>query len=149
MGSNMVATYFTNWWSVSDASYVIENTGASNPSNTDIIDLTIAAYRPVTDITQTLSMTSRLEGTCKSFTDSSGNPVTVSLATVPDIGSQNLYLRSTTQVSGAGPSLTQLLLAQVGNYLIGVDTGTATSADISQATLDSMATWLTGLARSA
>ena len=52
------------------------------------------------------------------------------------------------QVSGAGPSLTQLLLAQVGNYLIGVDTGTATSAPISQATLDSMATWLASLARS-
>jgi hypothetical protein len=149
MGSAMVATYFTDWWSVSYASYTIQNTAGSNASNAAIMDLTIAAYRPASDIAQTLSMASSLEGGCKSFTDSSGNPVTVSLATVPGIGSQNLYLRSTTQVSGAGPSVTQLLLAPVGNFLIGVDTGTATSAPISQATIDSMGTWLAGLARSA
>jgi hypothetical protein len=145
----MVADYFTNWWMVSYASYTIENTGASNPSNTYIMDLTIAAYRPASDAAQTLSMASSLAASCKSFTDSSGNPVTVSAATVPGIGSQNLYLQSSTNVSGAGTDRTQLLLAQVGSYVIGVDTSLATSAAISQATLDSMGTWLAGLARSA
>jgi hypothetical protein len=149
VSSGMTASYFTNWWSVSYAGYVIENTGASNPSNTDIMTLTIAAYRPLSDAAQTLSMASSLAGTCKSFKDSSGNPVTVSSATVSGIGSQNLYLRSTTNVAGAGISFTQLLLAQVGSYLIGVDTGTADSAAISQATIDSMGTWLVSLANSA
>lgn len=144
----MTASYFTNWWSVSDAGYTIENTGASNPSNADIMNLTIAAYRPAGDAAQTLSMASSVASTCKSFKDSSGNPVTVSSATVPGIGSQDLYLQSTTNVSGE-TGLTQLLLAQVGSYLIGVDTSTGTSADISQATVDSMGTWLAGLARSA
>jgi hypothetical protein len=66
---------------------------------------------------------------------------------VPQISSQSLYLSSTVQTSNAGPIVTQVLLARVGSYVIGLNTSTGTSAPISQSTVVQFGSWLAGLVR--
>lgn len=141
------ALYFTNWWSVSNATLSIQGTQASDALNQSIIDLTIAAYQPAIDAGKTLSMAAHVAASCASFTDSNGGKVTVKSAPGPHIGSQSLYIQATEQTD-SGPIVAQVLLAQVGSYVIGVDTNNATSADISQATVESVGSWLAGLVHS-
>jgi hypothetical protein len=133
------ALYFTDWWSVSYAYLTVQET--QTPTN--LANLVVAAYQPASDAVQTLSMATSLAGTCKSFTDSSGNSVTVSAQAVPGIGSQSLYLTSTGQTS-AGTIVGQVLLAQTGRYVIGVDTDTGTSGPISEGTIEQLGSWLAG-----
>jgi hypothetical protein len=135
------ATYFTNWWSVSYASLAVAEPGIANEP---IMTLTVAAYQPANDAARTVQLATSLAPTCKSFTDAAGNPVAVSAQTVPGIGSENLYLNSTGQTS-AGPLVGQVLLAQTGSYVIGVDTDTGSSGPVSQATVEQFGTWLVNL----
>lgn len=146
MNSSVSVLYFTNWWSVSDASLSIQ--GPQSPGNIDepIMDLTAAAFRPAGNTAKTLSMAARLAVTCRSFNDH-GSQVTVSSAPVPHLGSQGLYIKSTEQ-SSDGPIVAQVVLAQVGSYVVGANTNNATSADISQTTLESMVSWLVTLLQS-
>jgi hypothetical protein len=144
VNASATALYFTNWWSVSSASLSIQGAGAASGS---IMSVTIAAYQPSADAGKTLSMAAHVAASCPSFTDKTNEKVTVSSGPGPQIGSQSLYIRATEQTSD-GPIVAQVLLAQVGSYVVGVDTDNATSDDISQATLDSVGSWLAGLVHS-
>jgi len=144
MSFSASAAYFTNWWAVSNATLTVQQ--AQNPGN--IVDLTIAAYQPASDAAQTLSYASGLAGSCKSFTDSSGNSVTVAAQPVPGVGSQSLYLTSTGHTD-AGTMVAQVLLAVTGRYVIVVNTDTGTSGPISPATVQQFGSWLAALAKSA
>lgn len=143
------ATYFTNWWAVSTASLKIADNQAAS-LNLSVTGLTIAAYQPAGNAAKTLSMAAHLAGTCASFTDTDGSRVTVSSAPVPGIGSQALYLKSVEQPeqgSGGGVITAQVLLAQVGRYVIAVDNNNSGGALISQPTAESMAARLSRLVR--
>lgn len=144
MSFSASADYFTNWWAVSNATLTVQQT--QNPGN--IVDLTIAAYQPASDAAQTVSYATNLAGSCRSFTDSSGNSVTVAPQPALGVGSQSLYLTSTGQTD-SGTIVAQVLLAATGRYVIVVNTDTGTSGPISQATVDQFGTWLAGLAKSA
>jgi hypothetical protein len=138
------AAYFTDWWAASNATLTVQE--SQNPGN--IVDLTIAAYQPASDAAQTLAMATSLAGSCKSFTDASGNSVTVAAQSAPGIGSQSLYLTSTGQTA-AGTMVGQLLLASTGRYVIVVNTNSVTSGPIGQATVEQLGMWLAGVAKSA
>jgi hypothetical protein len=147
VNSSANVLYFTNWWSVSDGTLHVQGQAAAGSIDTPIMDLTIGAYQPAADVAKTLSLASHVAATCASFTDQSGEKVTVSSAPVSHLGSQGLYIRSSEQ-SSDGPIVAQVVLAQVGGYLVGADTDNATSSDISQATVESMVSWLAGLLQS-
>jgi hypothetical protein len=145
LGPGVSALDFIGWWSVSDATLIVVQ---NNPSSSDFLspmmNLTIGAYQPADDASRTLSAVTGLVATCTSFTDFSGDSGTVSAA-APHLGSQSLYLTSTVQTSNVGPIVDQVLLARVGNYVIGVDTSTATSSPISRSTLEEFGASLAGL----
>jgi hypothetical protein len=136
---------FINWWSVSSASLDIE---APASANVPIVNVIVGAYQPSSDAARTLQMATSLAASCKSFTDVTGNSTTVSAQTVPGIGSQSLYLTSTAQTS-AGTEVGQVLLAVTGRYVVGVDTSSASSGPVSQATMEQFGTWLVNLVNSA
>lgn len=142
MSFNSSAAYFTDWWAASNATLTVQE--SQDPGNVE--DLTIAAYQPASDAAQTLSYATSLAGSCKSFTDSSGNSVTVAAQPAPGIGSQSLFLTSTGQTS-AGTIVAQVLLAATGRYVIVVNTDTGTSGPISQTTVKQFGTWLAGLVK--
>jgi hypothetical protein len=131
------ALLFVDWWSVSNATLILQGTPQNGSLLTPQLTLTIGGYKPADYASRTLSTATSLASGCGSFTSSLGNSVTVtsSTSTVPQIGSASVYLASTTQMS-SGPDLTQVLLAQVGNYVIGVDTSSALDGTVSEATVD-------------
>jgi hypothetical protein len=148
LGLSVQAGSFTQWWRQSQATIIIQNNRAPASLSAPVVDLTIAAYQPAANAARTLSTVAALASSCKSFTDSSGDSVTVTSAAVPQIGTEGLYLSSTVRTSNAGPIVSQVLLAQVGIYVIGVDTNTATGGNVSQATVEQMGTWLASLVSS-
>lgn len=139
-----LATDFTGWWSVSYAVLIVQQ--SQNTGN--IVNLTIAAYQPASEAAQTVSTATSLAGSCKSFTDSNGNRITVSAQPAPGIGTQSLYLTATGQTD-TGTIVGQVLLAQTGHFVVGVDTNTGTSGPVGQAMIDQLGMWLVGVAASA
>jgi hypothetical protein len=148
LGPAVEALDFIGWWAVSKATLIVQNNQNSGGLSPPIMDLTIGAYQPSGNAGRTLSAVTSLAGGCKSFTDSSGDSGTVSSAAIPQIGSQSVYLTSTVQTSNAGPIVSQVLLAQVGSYVVGLNTSTGTSAPISESTVVQFGSWLAGLVQS-
>jgi hypothetical protein len=148
LGISVQASDFADWWAVSSASLVVQYNPGSADVSIPIANLTVAAYQPADDAARTLSTVTSLADSCRSFTDSSGDSVTVRSAAIPQISSQSLYLSSTAQTSSAGPIVAQVLLAHVGSYVIGVDTNTATGGNVSQATVEQLSAWLARLVQS-
>jgi len=149
LDSDASALTFVGWWSVSNATLITKST-APLPSGslfTPQVNLTIGGYQPASYASQTLSTAASLASHCASFTDNQGDSVTVSTGTVPQISGQSFYLTSTSQTS-SGPIVAQVLLAEVGNYLIGVDTNTALDGTVSQATVEQLGAWLAKLVQS-
>jgi hypothetical protein len=140
VNSSAVVLYFTDWWSVSDATLHVQGGQAAGDIDMPIMDLTVAAFRPADEVAKTLSKASHVAATCASFNDH-GEKVTVSSAPVPRLGSQGLYIKSTEQ-SNDGPIVAQVALAQVGGYVVGADTDNATSSNISRSTVQRMVSWL-------
>lgn len=68
-----------------------------------------------------MSTVTSLAHKCRSFSDTAGDSDNVTTGTIAQIGSQDLYLTSTAHTP-SGPVVSQMLLARVGSYLIGVDT---------------------------
>jgi hypothetical protein len=149
LDSDANALTFVGWWSVSNATLIVKSTA---PPGSALFSpqavLTVGGYQPADYASRTLSTAASLASHCPSFTDSQGDSVTVSTGTVPQISSQSFYLTSTSQTA-SGPIVAQVLLAEVGNYLIGVDTNTALDGTVSQATVEQLGAWLAKLVPSA
>lgn len=148
LGPAVEALDFISWWAVSKATLIVQSNQNSSSLSPPVMDLTIGAYQPADDAGRALSAATSLAQSCKSFTDSSGDSGTVSSAAAPQIGSQSLYLTSTVQTSNAGPIVSQVLLARVGSYVVGLNTSTGTSAPISQSTVMQLGSWLAALVQS-
>jgi hypothetical protein len=136
------------WWSVSDAALIITSTTPPPVlAFTPQMNLTVGGYLPGDYISRTLSLAASLAGRCGSFTNNQGDSNTITTGTVPQISGHSFYMNSTSQTPN-GPIADQVLVAQVGNYLIGVDTNSALDGAVSQATLEQMGAWLARLVRS-
>lgn len=149
LDSDASALTFVDWWSVSHASLIAKSTAPQGNGSlfTPQVNLTVGGYQPAADASRTLSTAASLAGHCASFTDNQGDSVAVSTGTVPQISGQSFFLTSTSQTA-TGPVVTQVLLAEVGNYLIGVDTSTALDGTVSQATVEQLGAWLAKLVQS-
>jgi hypothetical protein len=146
VNSSAQVLYFTDWWSVSDATLHAQGRQRAGDIDMPIMDLTVAAFRPADDVARTLSKASRVAATCASFTDH-GEKVVVHSALVKHLGSRGLYIEST-EKSSDGPIVAQVVLAQVGGYVVGADTNNATSSNISKAAMERMVSWLARQLRS-
>jgi hypothetical protein len=143
LSSGVQAEYIVSWWQESDATMLLEY--PSKATTLPQVTLTVAAYAPG-DAAKNMAKAAALMAHCRSFRDPSldHDRDQTSVKNVPHLGDQNLFLTSSEQTS-AGTVTGQLLLARVGNYIVGVATNTGDAGDVRPATVQGFGGWLAQL----
>jgi hypothetical protein len=146
LNSAVQAMSFIQWWSSSNA--VRNLTYPSEPADLPQVDVAVGAYQPGY-AAKTMAKAAALIGSCRSFHDKavSNALITTSTRTIPSLGDQNLFLTSVENAS-TGKITAQVFLVRVGNYIVGVDTNTASAGQVRPATVQGFGGWLVQLLQS-
>lgn len=134
---------FIAWWSESNAALTVEY--PHEAQSLPMADLALGVFPPGY-AAKTMSLVSALASRCRSFVDKlpPHNRVTTSTTVVPHLGDQNLYLTSTAHTK-YGNITDQVILARVGNDIVGVNSNDAGGAAVRPATMKGFAAWLAQL----
>jgi hypothetical protein len=140
VNSSVTSMGIIQWWASSYDSLAL--TYPNSTENEYQLNVTAGLYKPGY-AAKTMSFVSALIGRCRSFKDKNLHdaPVTTSVATVPHLGQQNLFLTSQESTSN-GPITTRVILVQVGNDIVGADSDNALDGNVPPATLQGFADWM-------
>jgi hypothetical protein len=142
MGSSAGAGDFIYWWARSYASVGLQYRSDAGGLSPAVVNLTIGAFDPGY-AARTIALTAKLAGRCRAFKDRYLNrdPVATRTAVVPLLGDQNLYVVSVEREPGVKVT-DQVLLARLGNDVVGVDANDAGGGGVRSVTVKGFAAWL-------
>jgi hypothetical protein len=137
--SGLMALTFVDWWVRSNASMSVVYAKGYGPPE---VGLVLGAYEPG-DAARVMSAVTELARRCRSFRDSYAYnyPVTARATVIAGLGDQNISVVSV-EKERYGSVTGQMVLARVGNDLVGVDTNNAGGGSVRPATVRGFAAWL-------
>ncbi len=137
--SGLMALTFVDWWVRSNAFISVVYAKGYGPPE---VGLTLGAYEPGY-AARIMTTVTELARRCRSFRDSyaSNYPVTTHATVIVGLGDQNVSVVSV-EKERYGSVTGQMILARVGNDLVGVDTNNAGGGNVRPATVRGFAAWL-------